>query len=377
MSTARWRRALNVKARSTPFSVPTTPGLGDAAVTAPVETVTKRAFAWWKHVGWRHALVLLAVLFYPAVATPFFVYQVAAQALVLGIISLSLMILAGYGGMVSLAQMTIAGVAAYLIAILGTSSFEISLGWPWWICVLAALAAGTLVAAFIGLLAARTAGIYTIMITLAIGVAFFFLTQQNLAIFNGFDGFQKVHAPTVFGIDWRQPIPFYYLSLAVALAGYFSVKYLARTPFGLALQGVRDNPRRMRAIGFQVIWHQVAAYTVAGFIAALGGILFVWYNGQISPGMIGPVAMINVLVIAVIGGMRHPVGPFVGAIVFVLLQTFSRDVVGAERVTLIIGGAFLLIVLFSPDGLLGLWHRLQRFIFHLKSQIFNKQDVLS
>ena len=364
MSAARWRRAMSAGGVSPalPLPAPASSRHRDAtrAPGAGSREASALSLAWRDHVRWRHPIVLLMVLLYPALATPFFTYQVAAQALVLGLISLSLAFLAGYGGMVSLAQMTVAGIAAYMTAIFGASSFEVSLDWPWWVAVPVALLIATLSATLIGALSVRTEGIYTIMITLAIGVAFFYLTQQNLAVFHGFDGFQEVHPPKVFGVDWRQPVPFYYLSLALALTGYFFVKYLARTPFGIALQGIRDNPRRMRALGFQVTAHRIAAYAVAGSMAGVGGVLFVWYNGQISPGSIGTAAMINVLVIAVLGGMRHPIGPFIGAIVFVLLQTFSRDLVGAERVNLVIGGAFLLIVLFSPDGLLGLWHRLAR-----------------
>ena len=129
--------------------------------------------------------------------------------------------------------------------------------------------------AFIGWLSARTEGIYTIMITLAIGMAFFYLAQQNYAIFNGFQGFQKVVPPVVLDTDWRSAMPFYYLALFWALAGYFFVKYLLRAPFGIALQGIRDNPRRMNALGFNVTAHRIAAYAVAGVIAAVGGVLLV------------------------------------------------------------------------------------------------------
>jgi branched-chain amino acid transport system permease protein len=89
-------------------------------------------------------------------------------------------------------------------------------------------------------------------------------------------------------------------------------------------------------------------------VAAVGGVLMVWYNGRISPGSVNTGAMINILVIAVLGGIRHPVGAFVGAVVFVLLQNFAIDLVDRERFNLVIGGVFLAIVLFSPDGLLGL-----------------------
>ena len=300
------------------------------------------------------------VLVFPFVATPFFTFQVAAQSLMLGLIALSLAFLAGYGGMVSLAQMTVAGIAGYGVAVLGTSSSaEISLGWPWWVAVPAAIAFAVLCATLIGWLSVRTEGIYTIMITLAIGVAFYYLVLQNYSIFNGFQGLRELKPPTVFGIDWRSPMPFYFLSLSCAMAGYFLVRYIVGAPFGVALQGVRDNPRRMEALGFNVVAHRVAAYALAGLLAAVGGVLLAWYNALMTPGSVGTGWMINILVIAVLGGVKHPIGAFLGAIVFVLLQTFAIDLIDRERFNLVIGGVFLAIVLFSPDGLLGLWAKLR------------------
>ncbi len=240
-----------------------------------------------------------------------------------------------------------------------SSGTPLSLGWPWWVAALLAIPAATLAATFIGWLSVRTEGIYTIMITLAIGVAFYYLALQNYSVFNGFQGFQKVYPPVVFGVDWRDPVPFYFLVLFWALAGYLFVKWLVRTPFGIAMQGIRDNPRRMNALGYHVVAHRVAAYAVAGLIASIGGILLVWYNGLITPNSVNTGWLINILVIAVLGGMKHPIGAFLGAIVFVLLQTFAIDLIDRERFNLVIGVVFLAIVLFSPDGLLGLWAKLR------------------
>ena len=137
---------------------------------------------------------------------------------------------------------------------------------------------------------------------------------------------------------------------------------MARSPFGLALQGVRDNPRRMAALGFNVFLHRVAAYAFASVIAAIAGILLVWQNAQISPGTAGLPAVIDILVIAIVGGIRRPIGPFVGALIYVLLRTFSPDVLQAlglpgDRFKLLIGAGFLAVVYWSPDGVLGLWER--------------------
>ncbi len=166
----------------------------------------------WRTLEPRHVFVLAFVLLFPFVATPFFTFQVAAQSLVLGLIALSLTFLGGYGGMVSLAQMTVAGMAGYAVAILGTSSgTEISLDWPWWVAVPFAIAIATVCATLIGWLSVRTEGIYTIMITLAIGVAFYYLVLQNYSVFNGFQGLREVYPPKVLGVAWRDPLPFYFL----------------------------------------------------------------------------------------------------------------------------------------------------------------------
>jgi branched-chain amino acid transport system permease protein len=362
MSAAQWRRAMNTGLA--PVKPP--PAVGSAAAAsapAPEPYENSNAPDWlkylWRTLAPRHVFVLAFVLLFPFVASPFITYQVAAQSLVLGLIALSLTFLGGYGGMVSLAQMTVAGIAGYTVAILGASGTSLSLGWHWGVVIPFALLVSVLASVLIGWLSVRTEGIYTIMITLAMGVAFYYLALQNYTIFNGFQGFQKVYPPTVGGINWRDPMPFYFLSLACAMAGYFAIRWLVRAPFGIALQGVRDNARRMGALGYDVTAHRVAAYAVAGLLAGVGGILLVWYNGLITPGSVGTGWLINILVIAVLGGMRHPIGAFLGAIVFVLLQTFAIDVIDRERFNLVIGVVFLAIVLFSPDGLLGLWAKLR------------------
>jgi len=310
-----------------------------------------------------YGVVGVLLLLMPLLANDFFLFQIFGWAFILGMIALSLMFLAGYGGMVSLAQMSIAALAGYMVAILGDSgATAISLGWPWWLYVPVAILVAAAFATFIGALAVRTEGIYTIMITLAFAAAFFYFTRQNYTIFNGYSGFSNVVPPRLFGVNWRSPVAFYYLSLGCAVLSYFAVVYVSRAPFGLALQGIRDNPRRMAALGFNVVAHRVAAYTFAAVIASVGGILLVWQNAQISPGTAGLPAVIDILVIAIVGGLVRPIGPFIGAFIYVLLRTFSPDVLEAlalpgDRFKLIIGLGFLVVVYWSPDGVLGLWER--------------------
>lgn len=305
------------------------------------------------------------LLIMPVAASDFVLFSIFGWAFILGMIALSLMFLAGYGGMVSLVQMTVAGVAGYMVAILGTSAIDaISLGWAWWLVCPIAIIIAMIFGTLSGALAVRTEGIYTIMITLAIATAFFYFARQNYVVFNGFSGFNQILPPDVFGINWRDPTAFYYLSLVLAFLAYLLVLYVARSPFGLALQGIRDNPRRMAALGFNVTAHRIAAYAFASFIAAVAGVLWVWQTNSISPGTVAVGPVIDILIVAVVGGIRHPIGPFIGAIIYIVLRTFALDMLVAvglpgERFRLLIGVGFLIIVFWSQDGVLGLWSRLR------------------
>lgn len=314
------------------------------------------------------AAVALVLLVYPLVVNDFFAYQIGAYSLILGTIALSLMVLAGYGGMISLAQLTVAGIAGYCVAMFGTNSAELGLGWPWWVAVPVAVTIGSISGALIGAISVRTTGIYTIMITLAIATSFFYLVRQNYSIFNGFDGFAGIEPPVAFGLNWGEPLPFYYLCLGVAGLFFLAVLYTARSTFGLGLQAIRDNPRRMQAIGFNVTMHRIIAHLFAGVIASFGGVLLVWFQNRISPGSIGIDVAIDILVIAVVGGIIHPIGPFLGAILFVLLENFAIDLIDRERFNLVIGLTFLVVIFVTPHGILGLWGRLKP---HLAAPSFN------
>ena len=270
------------------------------AVSAGEERAPPRAASlpeWLRRI--HPAIWLLAVflLFLPAFANDFIQLQVFGWAFVLGMIALSLMFLAGYGGMVSLVQMTVAGCAGYMYAIFGHSAFmEISLGWPWWATIPVALIVAVVFGTISGALAVRTEGIYTIMITLAIASAFFYFTRQNYTIFNGFSGFNAVKPPALFGVDWKQATPFYYLSLFFATASYLAVLYVSRSSFGLALQG--GAGQRAAHGGARLQRHRAPDRRVqlrGGDRRGSRGILLTWLNGQISPGTAGGGA-----------GDRHP-----------------------------------------------------------------------
>ena len=192
--------------------------------------------------------------------------------------------------MVSLSQMTIAGIAGYAVAIFGVSTTPegVVLGWPWWLAVPIAIAVATLAATLIGWLSVRTDGIYTIMITLAVGVAFYYLVLQNYSVLAGFQGFQKVAPPVLFG---------HRLALARAVLlprALLGARRLLRREVRRARAlrpGAAGHPRQRAAHGSARLRRDRCTASrptpLAGALAAVGGVLLVWYHGLITPASIG------------------------------------------------------------------------------------------
>jgi branched-chain amino acid transport system permease protein len=304
----------------------------------------------------------VALCVFPFVVGEFWVSTLAPRVLIVGTMALSLTFLTSTAGLVSLAQAAVAGVAGYALALLSpnTSMMGTPIAWP--LAVAAALAAGTLFGALVGWVSARSSGIYLIMITLAISVSAFYFFSQNTDIFNGFDGVNGIRPPTVWDVNLREAKPFYFVSLVTAVVCAGLVMAVDRTSFGLHLHALRNAPRRLAALGFSLLLLRVAAFAFAGAIAAAGGVLNTWYSGQVSPGSVDVASAVNLLVVAVLGGIRHPLGAFAGALIFVLLENFAVEVISRERFNSVIGMVFMFVVLFAKDGLVGMLVRLQGFI---------------
>jgi branched-chain amino acid transport system permease protein len=197
-----------------------------------------------------------------------------------------------------------------------------------------------------------------------------YLFFQNVTNVSGFSGIGRINlfTPGWIGNVLDHPNRLYYLSLGVALFVYVLIRYLIRTPFGIALQGIRDEPIRMASLGYNVPLHRALAFGFAGFVASLAGILYSWWSGQMAPDSVGLEAALSLLIMAVIGGLGRIEGAWVGAFAFIVIQAYVHDVhipglgfggtlFGGSFNTLI-GIIFLAIVLVSPDGLIGIWTRL-------------------
>jgi branched-chain amino acid transport system permease protein len=304
------------------------------------------------------ALLVLGVLA-PVIFNDYWVGTLLTQMLIFGIVAASLIFLSAYGGMVSLAQVSLFGVAGFALGNMTTTGNTkgLNLAWEPWLGVVLAIAIAVAVAFVFGALSSRSFGIYFLMITLTLSViANLFFGQ--VTTFSGFGGISGIPTPVLLGSAEAHQDRLYYVALGVALAVYFLLRYVVRTPFGLALQGIRDDPVRMSSLGYRIALHRTVAFAFAGAIAAFGGVLFAWWNGHIDPATINLGATIDVLVIAVIGGLLRLEGAWLGALVFVVINNYSQRIgfIG-DRFHTVIGAIFLVIVLVSPNGLMGLWER--------------------
>jgi branched-chain amino acid transport system permease protein len=305
-------------------------------------------------------LALALAVTAPLYLTSYWVGQLLTQMLFLGIAAASLIFLSAYGGMVSLAQVSVYGIAGFVLgnATTNGNTKGLNLGWsPWW-GILVGIAFAVAMALLFGALANRSVGIYFLMITLTYSVIANLFFGQVTDV-SGFGGISGIPAPSAIGNVDAHTNRLYYVALVVALLVYALLRYLVRTPFGLTLQGVRDDPVRMSSLGYNVPLHRTIAFAFAGFIAAIGGVLFVWWNGHIDPASIDLGATIDLLVIAVIGGLYRLEGAWVGALFFVIINNYSQRIgfIGPRFHTLI-GAIFLVIVVVSPGGLIGLWERI-------------------
>jgi branched-chain amino acid transport system permease protein len=307
-------------------------------------------------------VALAAVIFAaiaPAILSTYWVGALLTQMMFLGIVAASLIFLSAYGGMVSLAQVAIYGIAGFVLGNATTTGNTkgLNLGWNPWLGVVVGIAIAVGIGLLFGALASRSAGIYFLMITLTYSVIANLFFGQVTTV-SGFGGISGIPTPGIVGSPDAHPNRLYYISFVAALVIYAGLRYIVRTPFGLSLQGLRDDPVRMASLGYNVVLHRTIAFGFGALVAAIGGVLFVWWNAHIDPASIDLTATIDVLVIAVIGGLFRLEGAWVGALFFVIINNYSQriDFIGPRFHTLI-GAIFLVIVLVSPGGLIGLWER--------------------
>jgi branched-chain amino acid transport system permease protein len=315
---------------------------------------------------------LVLALLAPMLFSSFYVNSILTQALILGIGAASLIYLSAYGGMISLAQTGLMGIGGYALAnmvtqrVPGGETKGLLLGWNPTVALIAALLLTVAIGLIFGAVASRSYGIYFLMLTLTYTVIAF-LFVGSVTLIGGFSPVAGVdiYTPSFIGDIANDRQRLYYIALISAVFVYVLIRYLIRTPFGISLQGIRDEPLRMASLGYNVALHRTIAFGIGAFIAAIGGVLYAWWFGQLSPTTMGLDATIQLLIIAVIGGLRRIEGAWLGALAFLMINneitnripSSGLPVIGGTFNT-VIGFIFLAIVIVSPDGLMGIWDRI-------------------
>lgn len=290
--------------------------------------------------------VLLAV---PVLGNPFLTTH-ASRILIYAIFAMSLDLLVGYCGLVSLGHAAFFGVAAYATALLsakaGISNVLIALP----VSIIAAAAAALL----IGLLTIRTSGIYFIMATLAFAQMLHFLVNDN-DFFGGSDGIlllTRFNLGSAGLLDLSAPIPRYYLIVAAAVLTFLGLAFLVRSPFGRILQGIKSNERRMRALGYAVPRYRLACFVIGGALAGLAGHLYVLLTSLADPSILDWTHSAQVLMMVILGGLGTLIGPVVGA--FLLIELIDQLSELTENWKLFVGIVVIVVTLFGRGGLAGI-----------------------
>jgi branched-chain amino acid transport system permease protein len=275
-----------------------------------------------------------------------FVSTLIEDALVYAIAAMALDFMAGYAGMISLAQAGFLGVGAYGVAIAENHFFS-----PW---AAVGIALGVVLAAglALGIVAVRTKGVSFVIITLALGQVLYGLAFQWTGLSEGDNGITLASLPSVGPVDLNDPLTLKMAVLVVFAVTALVLLLLVHSPFGLSLRGVRSNEARLAALGYRTGLHRYLAWVIAVFFAGVAGVLYIFVNDLISPTTMAFSADGFLVVMVVLGGLGSIWGPALGALVIVLFQQELSTYV--SRWQTVMGLTLIAVVVLSPGGFWGL-----------------------
>jgi branched-chain amino acid transport system permease protein len=287
------------------------------------------------------ALVLLASL--PWWVGNSYYINVATQMLIYAILALGLNVLVGYAGLVTLGHAGLFGIAAYAGATL------VNAGHGHIVVTIGALAATLAVTAVFAVLALRGTGLGFVMITVALGQIVWGIAYRWISLTNGDNGVSISARPSPFGISLLSADAFYWATLAVFLIAVAAMAIFVASPFGAAVRGTRDQPRRMTALGYNVWLTRFVAFLFSGFWSGVAGLLYLYYNQFVSPQAVALSASAEALLMVIAGGTATLLGPIAGAVLVIIMKYIASAYI--ERWNFVLGAIFVVIVIFMPEGL--------------------------
>jgi len=295
---------------------------------------------------------LVLALALPRLGVPTFYVSLLTQTWIYAMVAMSLDLLVGFTGLVNFSQAAYFGVGAYAVAIAATR-FHVTAFFP-------ALGLGILcavgTAALLSLIALRAENVGFIIITIALNQIVWGLAYQWVSLSGGDNGITGLVRPTLFGLDLSGNTAYYYVCLAGVVLALALLLAVERSPFGLVLQGTRETPRRMRALGYDVWLYRYCALLLSAAVAGAAGVLFAWYNQFVGPVDLTLDLSTQFLIIVILGGIGTLYGQLLGALIVVFLSNGLSSI--TQRWELILGAVYFVIVMYAPDGLVGLGRRL-------------------
>jgi branched-chain amino acid transport system permease protein len=293
-------------------------------------------------------LAMGAVLIIAPLVLPAYYLSVLITILIFGLFAMSLNIIFGHTGLNSLGHAAFFGMAGYVTGIsivtYGIRSF--------WVSAPLGILGAVVTAAVFGIIALRVSGVYFLLVTFALGQLLWSVAEKWNSVTMGRSGFVGIPAPDLSSsmLDLKNPVKFYYFVFLIFAVCYYLMARIHGSPFGHALQGIRERESRMRTLGYNVWFYKYAAYIIAGAFAGVGGILYAHFNGSIAPSHLGFSTSALVMLMVILGGTGTLWGPVVGAAVIILLQTFASLVI-PERWPLVLGALFVFAVMCLRGGI--------------------------
>jgi len=294
------------------------------------------------------AIVALGLAVLPW-AAPYFYIFIVTEILIMGLFAASFNLVFGYTGMLSFGHAAFYGMGAYATALL-----LLELQWPLLPCLLIATVAGALLALVIGFFSVRLNEVYFAMLTLAFGMMVFAVAHQWRSVTNGSDGIAGFNATSLglgFGLTLADPSVYYLFVLITVLLAAAILYLICRSSFGLILRAIRQNPERVAFCGLDVRRYRLAAFTISGAFSGLAGGLMAPFLHIASPDMVHWSMSAEPVLMSILGGTGYFLGPFFGAAMFVLLETWITSFTQAWM--LVLGIILALMVMFFRRGLLG------------------------
>lgn len=289
---------------------------------------------------------------------PRYVQSMITKIVIFSVFALSLNLIWGYTGLISLGHATYFGVGAYASTIL---IVRMGIGNFWVAGLIAVIGAGAL-AAIYGIIALRVVGLYFLLVTLALGQLVFCISTGWRSVTGGENGVIGIPFPDLGIPGFRMDsVSYYYLVFIIAAICFFLLYRLVNSPFGYALQGIRDDEKKMRTLGYNTWLYKYLAFIVAGLFAAVSGVLFSYFLVVVGPPQLSITTSTMVILMVIIGSTRVFWGPVAGSVVVILLE-YVASIYVPERWPLILGGIFVIAVMFLRDGIgvsvMKLWRRL-------------------